>query len=444
MSQTHPANNYSFRQSSLAIPQPTFGEAVALTLEPPRKVAYIMSRFPKITETFILYEMVAVEQTGVQVEVFPLQRERTKVMHPEAKSFVERAHFSPSLSWPVLRANLRYLRQKPGNYVETLRTLLQANWGSLRYFSGALAFFPKAVFFAEQMANGGIAHIHAHFASHPAAVAFVIHRLTGIPYSFTAHGSDLHRDQHMLREKVAEAAFVSPISNYNKAIIVEACQGEFAGKITVIHCGVDPDIFQPRSEATPYEQGEAPFMILCIGTLHEVKGQTYLIEACQHLQALGLNFKCCFVGDGPDLEILIRQATDLGLKDRVHFYGRLTQAEIAKLLRQADVLAAPSVPTRNGRREGIPIVLMEAMASGVPVVASNLSGIPELVQDEKSGLLVQPGHASGLAQALHKLYEDPALRQRFGQTGRQKIAEEFNLYKNATMLVGHFGLETKQ
>ena len=157
-------------------------------------------------------------------------------------------------------------------------------------------------------------------------------------------------------------------------------------KVIVVHCGVDTEVFQPRTEPTSYERGESPFTILCIGTLHEVKGQTYLIDACRLLHGRGIDFVCRFVADGPDLAKLTEQAAQAGIADRVHFHGRVTREEIAALLRDADVMAAPSVPTSDGRREGIPVVLMEAMGSGVPVVASDLSGIPELVVNEQCGL----------------------------------------------------------
>ena len=403
------------------------------------KIAYIMSRFPKITETFILYEMLAMEEQGVQVEVYPLRRERTSVVHPEAKPYVARAHFLPHFSWPILRSQLRFLARQPRTYLSTLWTLLRANLGSRRYLAGAIFYFPKAVHFAEQMAQQGIDHVHAHFASHPAMVAFVIHRLTGISYSFTAHGSDLHRDQHMLREKVAEAAFVVAISQYNRALILEKSGDQFQDKVLVIHCGVDTAVFQPREEATPFERGEGPFSVACVGTLHEVKGQKYLLQACRILQERGIQVHCHLVGDGPDQAMLEAEAKRLGIQEQVHFHGRRTREEIAQLLRRVDVLATPSVPTRSGRREGIPVVLMEAMASAVPVVASRLSGIPELVEDRVSGLLVPPGDAQALADALAQLHDqDAESRWALGRAGREKVVQEFDVHRNSAALARYF------
>jgi glycosyltransferase involved in cell wall biosynthesis len=242
----------------------------------------------------------------------------------------------------------------------------------------------------------------------------------------------------MLCEKVAEAALVVAISNYNKELILSECKGRYRDKVQVIHCGVDTDVFRPRSDETPFEKGENPFMILCVGTLHEVKGQAYLIEACRILTEKGINLVCHFVGEGEDREALTTLTDQAGLTGQIHFHGRLTRSEIARLLQDADVLAAPSVPTRDGRREGIPVVLMEAMGSGVPVVASDLSGIPELVQNEKTGLLAPPRDAASLANALERYYGDRDLRRRLGMAGREKVVGDFDLNTNALTLAQYF------
>jgi glycosyltransferase involved in cell wall biosynthesis len=179
-------------------------------------------------------------------------------------------------------------------------------------------------------------------------------------------------------------------------------------------------------------------MILCVGTLHEVKGQPYLIEACRLLQERGHTFECHFVGDGPDRKALNDLVEHSGLSSKVRFHGSLTREQIARLLMDADVLTAPSVPTRDGRREGIPVVLMEAMGSGVPVIASDLSGIPELVNDQLTGLLVPPRDAGAIADALERFIQDPGVRRRLGNAGRAKVVGEFDLNKNAAKLAQYF------
>jgi colanic acid/amylovoran biosynthesis glycosyltransferase len=404
------------------------------------RVGYLVSRFPKLSETFVLYEILAVEAEGLEVEIYPLQRERARTLHPEAAALVARAQFTPLLSFSILRSHAYYLRRRPRAYLRALFDLVRCNFGSARYLCGALAFFPKAVHLARQMARDGVDHLHAHFASHPAAVAVVIHRLEGIPYSFTAHGSDLHRDRHMLREKVAEASFVVPISEYNRRVILDECGDAHAAKLAVIHCGIDPAIFCPDGRRTSGADARE-LRLACVGTLHEVKGQAVLLEACQRLVARGIDLRCDLVGDGPDRARLERQARRLGLGDRIRFRGACTREQVAACLREIDVAVVPSVPTRDGRREGIPVALMEAAASGRPVVASRLSGIPEAIDDGVEGLLVAPGDPVALAVALARLAEDPDLRQRLGTAARERMLRDFDLAANARILAARFRAE---
>ena len=398
-------------------------------------MAYIVSGFPRLTETFVLYEMVALENAGTRVEFYPLRRLHETKMHAEAPRWLERAHFAPYLSLPILGTNLRFFLRHPIRYSRTWLEYVARTWGSLRFWVGSLVFYPKAVHWAAQMKRTRVDHVHAHFANHPAAIAWVIHRLTGIPYSFTAHGSDLHRDRRMLPEKVAEASFVVTISEYNRQMIQQECGPGVQTEVAVIHCGVDLQDYQPNPAE---EDAAAPLHILCIGTLHEVKGQTYLVEACRQLAERNVPFTCHLIGDGPDRPSLARQAEEAGIGDRVIFRGWLTSAEVRSALREANVVATPSVLARSGSREGIPVALMEAMASGVAVVASRISGIPELVEDGRNGLLAEPKDPASLANALARLQGDPALRRRLALAGRATVEEGFDLRRNAGLLLQRF------
>ena len=399
----------------------------------------MMSRFPKLTETFILQEMIAMERLGVQVDVYPLWREHATVTHPEAIRFVQRAHFQRSFSSAVVRENWHLLSRQPRKYLTTLWAVMRGTWGSPRFVAGALAIFPKAVYFARRMDRTGVSHVHAHFATHPTVAAVVIRRLVGIPFSFTAHGSDLHRDQRMLGQKIAEASFAVTISDYNRQVMAAECAHDGdRGKVRVVHCGVDTQLFQAAPSPGTVGQPPVPFSIFCVGTLHEVKGQTYLLQACQQLVDHGIDVVVNLIGDGPDRQALLRQAMAAKIADRVTFHGGKTHREVAELLRGAHVVVAPSVPTKDGRREGIPVALMEAMSCGVPVVASRLSGIPELVEDGRTGLLVPPRDVQAIAGALRWLHADGALRCRLGEAARKKILQDFDLSKNAATLAALF------
>ncbi|MDZ7360046.1 MAG: glycosyltransferase [candidate division KSB1 bacterium] len=399
------------------------------------KLAYIMSRFPKISETFILYEILEQERLGHPVEVYPLLREHQPVTHPEAERLVERAHFHPFISLPIIWANAYYMLRQPFAYLKTLFEVLSGTFGSLNFFAGALAYFPKSVRFAYEMHKQGIEHIHAHFCNHPAVAALIIHRLTGIPYSFTAHGSDLHKDKRMLDKKVAACAFAVTVSNFNKGEMLKACGERQRDKIHVIRCGIDPEVFLPAEEQ---KNGKTLFRIICVGSFEEVKGHKYLVEACRRLREAGIDFVCDLIGDGPVRGQVAKQIAELDLKDKVIIHGSLKRQSVAEMMRAADVKVLASVPTAEGKREGVPVVIMEAMATGLPVISTQLSGIPELVDDGRTGILVPPGDTQALFVALQKLYENPGLRQSLGRAGREKVLREFNLRLNVIKLANLF------
>ena len=404
----------------------------------PARIAYVTSRFPKLSETFVLTELLALEQRGVQVDLYPLLRERAELVHPEAAPLVGRARFLPFLSPAIVASQLFWLTRRPRAYLRAWRDVLSGTWGSANFFVGALACFPKVAHAARRMQDDGVTHVHCHFANHPAVAGLVVRRLTGIPFSFTAHGSDLHKERRMLDRKVAEAAFVATVSHDNRRLIVQECGEHVAAKVHVVRAGVDTRLFAPARRG---QNGRRPLSVVCVGTLHEVKGQAYLIEACRLLADEGVAVRCRLVGDGPDAPALGARIRAAALDQSVVLAGARTRSEVAEELRRADVLVAPSVPTRDGRREGIPVVLMEAMSTGLPVVASAISGIPELVEHEVGGLLVPPRDPEAIARALARLAADPALRARLGRAARRRVLSEFDVESSAVALARRFGAE---
>jgi len=402
------------------------------------RIAYMMSRFPKLSETFVLGEIVALERRGVRVDVYPLLRERAAIVHPDAVRVAAVARYEPFLSPGIAASQLAWLARRPDAYLRAWRDVLAETWGSPNFFAGALGIFPKVAHMARRMEADGVTHVHCHFANHPAVAGLIVHRLTGIPFSFTAHGSDLHKDRRMLPRKVAEAAFVATISHDNRRLILAECGEGVAEKVHVVRAGVDTALFAPREPRTP---GGDALRVVCVGTLHEVKGQAHLVEACRLLAREGVAVTCRLVGDGPDRRDLEAAIAAAGLTGRVVLTGPLTRPAVADELHRADVLVAPSVPTREGRREGIPVVLMEAMSSGLPVVASGISGIPELVEDGVSGILAPPGDAAAIAAALRRLAGDPALRERMGRAARRRVVSGFDLERSAAELARRFGAE---
>ena len=398
------------------------------------RVAYVMSRFPKLSETFVLNEILALEALGAPVEIFPLLRERQPVSHPEALRLSERAHFHPFVSAPILRAQAHVLRRQPAAWIGALAEVLRGTLGSANFFFGALGIFPKSVLFALEMRRLGVTHVHAHFCSHPAVAALIVHRLTGIPFSFTAHGSDLHVERRMLETKVRASAFAVTVCEFNREVIVRACGDGLRSKVHVVHCGVDAGYFR----ADPERRGDGPLRIVCVASLEEVKGHRFLVEACRILKARGLAVRCDLVGSGPGRRTIEAQVEEAGLAGEVVFHGGQPRASVARLLAGMDAAVLASHPTAEGKREGVPVALMEAMAAGLPVVASGISGIPELVDDGETGLLVPSGDPVALANALERLARDRALRRRLGEAGRRKVTREFSLQGNAEHLLRLF------
>jgi len=398
------------------------------------KIAYVMSRFPKHTETFILYEMLAIEAQGVPVEIYPLLKQRDAVVHQEAQALVNRAHYMPFISLSTISSNIAAIRSNAKLYFSTLLEVLRGAFGNTNFLIGAISAFPKAVHFSAMMVEERVTHIHAHFSNHPAVAALVVHRLTGIPFSFTAHGHDIHKDRTMLREKISAAVFAVTVSKYNKSLMAKECPPEDVSKIHVIHCGVDTRLFQQPANRNK----EGAIAIICVASLLEVKGHTYLVQACRLLRDRGVDFVCHLVGEGNYRARIEREIDEYGLGKHIKLHGACTQSHVRELLTASDIFVLASKPTRRGAREGIPVSIMEAMAVGVPVVASEISGIPELVENGMSGFLTPPGDVDALAKSIGVLIEDDPLRRRMGAAAREIVLRDFNLESNARQLIHMF------
>lgn len=396
----------------------------------PARIAYLMSAFPTLTETFILFEILELERGGTPVEIFPLRPTGELGAHPEADALARRTRYARLLSPRTLAAQLHWLRRSPGAYLAAWAAAVRGNLGSRRFLVRALVTVPLAARFAREAEDLGVTHVHAHWATHPALAAFTIGRLTGLPYSFTAHAHDIYVDRSMLRQKVREAAFVVTISEFNRRLLGDLYGRAAAAKTFVIRCGVDLTAFSPR----PDRPAGAPFTVSCIAGLREKKGQLHLVEAIGLLRDQGIAVRCLLVGEGEMREAIAARIAELGLGDRVELLGRRSREEVSEILQGSDAMALPSVTTGDGDMEGIPVALMEALASRVPVVASRLSGIPELVEDGVTGFLAPEGDAAALAAAIRRIHDDPGLAARMADAGRTRVLEAYELTRNTDEL----------
>ena len=394
------------------------------------KIAYLMSRFPHLPETFILREMDMVKMLGHEVFLFPLIIQKQKIVHPSAGKWLESNELVKFALWKIVLDNVAIFFRNPPRYMSVLFQVIKGNSTNIKFLIRAIIIFPLAVSMGSKMKALGIEHIHAHYATHPALAAWIIHQFNDILYSITAHAHDIFVDQTMLREKLRSAVFIRAISKFNKKFLIDKFGKEFESKIHVIHTGIEPKNYSSRKKTS-----SNLFKMLNIGSLQTYKGQKFLIQACAILREQHLPFYCLIIGQGELRGALQSLIDELDLKDEIHLAGGKDEDEIREILPDFDCYIQPSIVTESGKMEGIPVALMEAMACGIPVIATNISGVPELVQDGIGGYLVPPGDVVALVKAINNVVQNPKKSAQIAETGRRQMIKEFSLSKNASKLV---------
>jgi len=422
------------------------------------RLAYVMIAFPTLTETFILREIEALQAAGVEVELFSLSRPAAAHAKAEGEELARRTFYSPGprsrALWPV---NARVLKRSPGRYLRTLGAVFARTALNPVHCAKSLCLFAMAVDFAERMRERGVTHVHGHWATYSATVAYVISRLLGIPYSFTAHAYDATLIRSMMREKIRRAEFVLTCTGWNQRILGRMVP-EARSKIFLNHHGAVLDRFVPDRPARP----AAPerFTILSCGSLYPRKGFPYLIEACRILRERGRAFECVIVGEGPMRGELQRLIDRHRLRDCVRLTGALSQRDVIQAYREADLFALACITDRLGWQEiftdpvrlmevglaipfrtltdGIPNVLVEAMAMEIPVVSTYVAGVPELIEDGRTGLLVAEKDPRALAAALERLMREPETGRAMAVRGRAVVQERFDRHQNIKQLVEIF------
>lgn len=370
-------------------------------------------------------------ELGLEIDTFSIHRSDPAHLLAQADWEEYRQTFAarPMRVSALGGAHLSAFRDHPGAYLRVMARALRRGRRSLRAFTWQLFYFLEAVPIWTAVRRAGSRHVHAHFTSPAADVAMIVAELgTGdqsTSWSFSAHGADIEEtDQRSLAEKIRHATRVVCVSDYGRSQLMAIVEPNHWPKIDVVHCGVNLDDF-------PVQQGvrrDDRVRILNVGRLVSVKGQTLLLEAVKLAGERGLDVNLTIVGDGPLMGPLRDTARRLDIADRVVFAGAVGQDDITAHYQAADLFCLPSL------REGVPVVLMEAMASGVPVIASQIMGIPELVEDEVTGLLVPPGRADLMAQAIIRLAGDADLRERVVDAARARIAAEYEVRRCARHL----------
>jgi colanic acid/amylovoran biosynthesis glycosyltransferase len=393
------------------------------------RLAYMVSGFPMLSETFVIREILEMQRAGHDVQVYSLKNLHEAGYDQAADSVVRTTQYSPSLlSADLLWTNLKVAICHPVKYWGVLVYVLLHSLGQPKECVKALGIYPKTVYYGALMARRGVGHIHVHFANVPTLSALVIHRLWGIPYSFTAHAHDLFNLRSMLAEKLHEASFAVTISEFNRSFMATHCATKDMEKLHVLHCGADI-----RKLADVPRRPE-PGLVVSVARLTSMKGLVHLVEACDRLRRRGVAVRCHILGEGEDRSALEQHIRRLDLQDIVSLPGAVLAEEVAPLVSTAAVFVLPSVRAPGGSMDGIPVSLMEAMALRVPVVSTRVSGIPELVRDGETGLLVEPRDTVGLSDAIERLITHPDEAARLAENGFRLVCEEFDLHKNARRL----------
>ena len=403
-------------------------------------VAVLLSRFPTVTETFILREVDEMERQGQRVRLVPMLQEHPPVIHDAALPWTTRALYTKYLSLPIVLANLRALLRRPVRYLTLFARLVAGTILRPGTLARTVAIFPKSVYLAGQLSREGIRHVHAHYATHPSTMALIIASLSNITFSFTVHAHDIQLDRSLLGWKLSETRFVRSISDYNKRFL-EQLYPQSRGKIMVVHVGIEPGTYEASARHFQNTTTGIP-NVLCVAAHRPYKGLPVLIEACRILRDQGLHFRCDVLGHGPMREELEAMIRDRGVENVIHLLGAKPEHVVAEMMGEAALFVLPSIIAPDGQMEGIPVVLMEAMASSKAVVSTSIAGIPELVEHGVTGLLVPPGDAQALAAAMRTLLEDRTRAQQMGRRGQEKVRAEFTLSTCAAQLLARLEQES--
>ena len=363
------------------------------------KIAYIMSRFPHLPETFILREMSELDKSGWDIRLYPLIFQKQDLIHDDAQNWLPRVKESHLFSAEVIKSNISMFIKNPRLYVNLLGRIVVENITSINFLLRGLLLFPKAVFFAYQMEKEGIHHIHAHYASHPALVAWIIHSLTGISYSVTVHAHDIFARTEMLKCKLESAKFIIAISEYNREYIANLVGEWVKEKTHVIHCGINPEYYTASQKYSPGGSSEK-FEILSVGSLKKIKGQKYLVEACAILRDRNIPIHCRIIGMGKEYSDISRIIKEKNLEGIVEILGDKTEEEVARILPSAHCFVQPSLA------EGLPVAVMEAFACELPLVATAISGTNEMISPNETGYPIRLAEMKILILLLGKVYRN--------------------------------------
>ena len=401
------------------------------------RVAYLAPEIPALSATFVYNEILALERQGIDVVPITVHQPNAIVEgNADVEALAARTHYLYQKSLAqFLYVSILFLLSNPVVYLRAVGAMVQDVF-KVGLFSrigvGLIYRFLASASVAEILKKQRCTHLHVHFAHIPTDIAMYSAMLAGIPFSFTSHANDLFQRGWLLKEKVDRAKFCVTISEYNKKYLMQ--HGAQESSVHVVHCGVDSAAFGALSDKNSNDK----LVIGSLGRAVEKKGFDILLDTVPLLKQQGITLQIQLAGDGPLLPLLQQQAARLGITDDVEFCGAIAHDNVSTWLQTLDLFVLPCQRDANGDMDGIPVVLMEAMMVGVPVISTRISGIPELVVDNVTGLLAQPGDSDSLAQAIVCLQGNKNLRQSLVNSAVALVQDQFDLNKNTARLAKLF------
>ena len=393
------------------------------------RVAYLINQYPKVSHTFIRREILALERQGIAVSRFALRGWDAEVVDPADLAERDRTrHVLKGGMLPLAGAVTKVFTRRPRAAFRALRAALSMSRRSTRSWMYHLVWLAEACCLRLWTAEGEIAHLHAHFGTNSTAVAHLLHLLGGPSYSFTVHGADELDDARFLSlpRKTAAARFVVAISDYLRGQMMRHLPAAEWPRLKVVHCGLDEEYFAAAPAPLPAQPA-----LLCIGRFCAEKGHLLLLEAFAQLDRPGL--RLVLAGDGEFRPLIEAKIAELGLGERVTITGWIGGDEVRRRIDEATLLVQPSL------MEGLPVVIMEAMALGRPVISTFVAGIPELVQDGRTGWLVPVGDVGSLARAMAEALDTPVKRlEEMGRAGATRARERHHIDTEAGKLAALF------
>ena len=395
-------------------------------------VAFILKGYPRLSETFILNEILLLEKLGFKLHIFAMRNPNESKVHKTVSQIQAKVTYIPDYFWPhfseFISSCIRQFLKRPAAFwpafkFAVLRSLRLKDFATIKRFSQAAYFVDRC------LPDTGIRFFYSHFSHDPTTMTYFASRLTGIKFGISAHAKDIYLEElAFLKQKITRSQFITTCTGFNTDFLKKIANGE----TSVLKCyhGINTKIYALR-QTQP--QNERP-QILSIGRLVPKKGFPTMLTALKNLREKGQDFQCNIIGSGPLKSALLSQIEESGLTGYVHLHSEMSQQELSQFYQKADIFALACEVQEDGDRDGIPNVIVESMATGIPIVAIRISGIPECVENGVSGILVEQRNPAAFADALAALLSDVDLRQKYGLAGRKQIEKTFDSAKNISAI----------